>query len=90
MQAQALERKMHRSEDVRAMYEDLLLVITEKVMTLPDQIAEKVTLGSTALEASTVIRDECYRILNELAEYEFIPSEAEKRRKAHKEAPAQG
>lgn len=84
LELREMENNMHEAEDVEDMYADLLLVIAEKIEELPDQTAAKLSEASTALQASSIIRTECCRILNELSEYEYDPGQAAKRRKARK------
>ena len=83
MQVKALENQMHDAEDVKDMYDDLVAVVGDKLLQLPDQIAGKLQKGLTAQAGSSIIREECFRILNELAVYEYDPEAAEQRRKDH-------
>ena len=81
MQVKNLENQMHDAEDVKDMYDDLIAVIREKILQLPDQVAGNLRPSLSALEGSNIIREECFRILNELSEYQYDPEEAEQRRK---------
>ena len=76
MQLKELEGKMHRSEDVEAMTNDLVYTVRSMIMALPGRLAMDV---SQAASASALIRSECHKILNELAGYKYDP-EAYKRR----------
>ena len=73
MQLKELEGKMHRSEDVEAMTNDLVYSIRSMIMALPGRLAMDVVRVETAAEASAVIRSECAKILNELAAYKYDP-----------------
>lgn len=79
MQLKELEGKMHRSEDVEAMTNDLVYTVRSMIMALPGRLAMDVSQAASAAEASALIRSECHKILNELAGYKYDP-EAYKRR----------
>ncbi len=67
------EGKMHRSEDVAAMTEDLIMVIRGGLMALPGRLARDVIDANTTQEASDIIEGECRKLMEELAEYEYNP-----------------
>lgn len=73
MQLKELEGKMHRSEDVEAMTNDLVYAVRSMIMALPGRLAMDVVRAGTANEASALIRAECHIILNELAGYQYDP-----------------
>lgn len=79
LQLKELEGKMHRSEDVEAMTNDLVYTARSMIMALPGRLAMDVVQTGSANEASVLIRAECYKILNELAGYQYDP-EAYRRR----------
>lgn len=79
LQLKELEGKMHRSEDVEAMTNDLVYTARSMIMALPGRLAMDVVQTGSANEASALIRAECYKILNELAGYQYDP-EAYRRR----------
>lgn len=79
LQLKELEGKMHRSEDVEAMTNDLVYTARSMIMALPGRLAMDVAQAGSANEASELIRTECYKILNELAGYQYDP-EAYRRR----------
>lgn len=79
LQLKELEGKMHRSEDVEAMANDLVYTARSMIMALPGRLAMDVVQAGSANEASALIRTECYKILNELAGYQYDP-EAYRRR----------
>lgn len=79
MQLKELEGKMHRSEDVEAMTEDLVFTIRSMILALPGRLAMDVTQAASAAEASAIIRAECNKILNELAGYRYDPEEYQRR-----------
>lgn len=73
MQLKELEGKMHRSEDVEAMTNDLVYTVRSMIMALPGRLAMDVVQVASAAEASALIRSECSKILNELAGYQYDP-----------------
>lgn len=79
LQLKELEGKMHRSEDVEAMTNDLVYTVRSMIMALPGRLAVDVVNAKSAAEASVIIRSEVNKILNELANYQYDP-EAYRRR----------
>ena len=79
MQLKELEGKMHRSEDVEAMTNDLVYTIRSMIMALPGRLAMDVMQATNPAEASALMRNECAKILTELSGYKYDP-EAYKRR----------
>lgn len=79
LQLKELEGKMHRSEDVEALTNDLVYTARSMMMALPGRLAMDVVQAGSANEASALIRTECYKILDELAGYQYDP-EAYRRR----------
>ncbi len=79
MQLKELEGKMHRSEDVEAVMNDIVYTIRGMIMALPGRLAMDVQKAGSANEASAIIRAECNKILNELANYKYDPDEYQRR-----------
>lgn len=79
LQLKELEGKMHRSEDVEALTNDLVYTARSMIMALPGRLAMDVVQAGSANEASALIRTGCYKILDELAGYQYDP-EAYRRR----------
>lgn len=79
LQLKELEGKMHRSEDVEALTNDLVYTARSMIMALPGRLAMDAVQAGSANEASALIRTECYKILDELAGYQYDP-EAYRRR----------
>ena len=79
LQLKEQEGKMHRSEDVEALTNDLVYTARSMIMALPGRLAMDVVQAGSANEASALIRTECYKILDELAGYQYDP-EAYRRR----------
>ncbi|MDE6837282.1 MAG: hypothetical protein K2P33_02695 [Acutalibacter sp.] len=73
MEAQELEGKMHRSEDVAAMTEDLIYEIRGALIALPGRLAVDVAACGSAAEAAEIVRREVHQIMGELAGYQYDP-----------------
>ena len=76
MEADELRGKMHRSEDVAAMTEDLIYTIRGSLMALPGRLAVDV---ATVTEAAEIIRKEVHALMRELANYQYDPEKYEER-----------
>ena len=79
LQLKELEGNMHRSEDVEAMTTDLVYTVRSMITALPGRLAMDVTQAANAAEASAIIRSECYKILDELANYKYDPEAYQRR-----------
>lgn len=79
MQLKELEGKMHQSEDVEAMTNDLVYTIRSMVKALPGRLAMDIVQVSSANEAAALIRSECNELLNELANYKYDPEAYQRR-----------
>ncbi len=79
MEAEEVKGKMHRSEDVAAMTEDLIYTIRGSLMALPGRLAMDVAAVSTVAEASEIIRKEVYEIMIDLSRYKYDPAKYEER-----------
>ena len=77
--ADELQGKMHRSEDVAAMTEDLIYTIRGSLMALPGRLAVDVTAVQTAAEAADIIRTEVFMLMQELSQYRYDPQKYEER-----------
>ena len=79
MEADELRGKMHRSEDVAAMTEDLIYTVRDSLLALPGRLAVDVAGASTAAEAAEIIRKEVHALMRELANYQYDPEKYEER-----------
>ena len=79
MGADELRGKMHRSEDVAAMTEDLIYTIRGSLMALPGRLAVDVAATATPAEAAEIIRKEVHALMRELANYQYDPEKYEER-----------
>lgn len=74
-----LEGKMHRSEDVAAMTEDLIYTIRGSLLALPGRLAMDVVGVDSAASAAEIIRTEIYKLMQELTQYRYDPQKYEER-----------
>lgn len=71
--------KMHRSEDVAAMTEDLIFAIRSALLALPGRLAVDVMQAADSAEAAEIIRKEIYEVMTELSNYEYNAEKYEER-----------
>lgn len=71
--------KMHRSEDVAAMTEDLIFTIRGALLALPGRLAVDVSGAKDAAEASEIIQTEVYTVMEELANYRYDAAKYQER-----------
>ncbi|MBO6301278.1 MAG: hypothetical protein J6N15_02445 [Ruminiclostridium sp.] len=79
MEVLELKGKMHRSEDVADMTEDLVYAIRNSLLALPGRLAVDLAEMSEPAEISNCIRNEIYKIMDELSRYEYNPAKYEER-----------
>jgi len=79
MEAKEREGKMHRSEDVSALTEDLIYAIRSALIALPGRLAVDVVAAKDAAEASEIIRQEVYKVMEELSTYKYDATKYQER-----------
>lgn len=79
MEAQELQGKMHRSEDVADMTEDLIYTIRHALVSVPGRCSVDTAEAQTPAETFEIIRKEIYKVMTELANYEYDPKKYEER-----------
>ncbi|WP_409969603.1 hypothetical protein RFF05_06735 [Bengtsoniella intestinalis] len=79
MEAKEMQGKMHRSEDVADMTEDLVYSIRAMLVALPGRLAVDVIRAKSAAEAAEIIRKEVHKVMSELATYKYDPKKYEER-----------
>jgi len=77
LEAQELQGKMHRSDDVANMTADLIDMIRGMLLALPGRLAVDTAAAGSAAESSLLIRREAHRIMQEIANYEYDPRKYE-------------
>lgn len=79
LEAKELQGKMHRSEDVSAMTEDLIYTIRGMLLALPGRLAVDIIDVSTPAEAAEIIRKEVFKVMADIAKYRYDPKKYEER-----------
>ena len=79
LEANELQGKMHRAEDVEAITSDMVFTIRSALNALPGRLAMEVVNIGTAAEAAQIIRKEVNLIMNELADYDYDPEKYQER-----------
>lgn len=79
LEAKELQGKMHRSDDISDMTEDLVYTIRGMLLALPGRMAVDVVHASDSAEAAEIIRKEVYSVMDELSNYQYDPIKYEER-----------
>jgi len=79
LEAKELQGKVHRSEDVAAMTEDLVFTIRGMLLALPGRLAVDVITAKTPSEAAETIRKEVHAVMTELSNYQYDAKKYEER-----------
>lgn len=79
LEAQERLGKMHRSEDVAAMTEDLIYAIRSGLLALPGRLAVDVMSAKDSAEASAIIEREVYKLMDELSGYRYDSAKYQER-----------
>ena len=79
VEADELLGKIHRSEDVEAVLEELVYTIRGALLSLPGRLAVDVAGVTDVSEASEIIRKEIYSILEELSNFQYDPAKFQER-----------
>ncbi len=79
LEMKELQGKMHRSEDVAAMTEDLIYTIRSALMALPGRLAVDACSAQSPAEAAEIIRNEDSLVMQELSGYRYDPKKYEER-----------
>lgn len=85
LEADELEGKLHRSEDVAALTADMVYTIRDMLNAMPGRLATDVAASGSAAEAADIISREVKRILRELAKYRYDPQAYAERVNARKD-----
>ena len=74
-----LRGKMHRAEDVEAIFTDHVLFLRSMLLAMPGKLAVDLAGDHTAAEQAQTVKQEVYYILNNLSDYRYDPEEYKKR-----------
>ena len=90
MEVAELQGRMHRSEDVAAMTEDLIYTIRGMLLSLPGRLADDTYSADSAAEAEAIIRKEVFEVMEALSRYQYDPRKYEERVRERKDWKASG
>ena len=79
LRAEELQGRMHRSEDVAAITEDMIFSIRSALMAFPGRVAIDAHACGSAAEVADVLTKEIHKVMKELSEYEYDPAKYEER-----------
>lgn len=79
LEAEELQGKMHRSEDVAKLTEDLIYSIRNALMSVPGRCSVDTAEAKTPAQTFDIIRREIYHVMTELANYQYDPQKYEER-----------
>lgn len=79
LELKELQGKMHRAEDVEAIFTDHVLFLRSMLMAMPGKLAVDLSGTHTAPEQAERVKQEVYYILNNLTDYRYDPEEYKKR-----------
>lgn len=77
MEANELKGKMHRSEDVAVVMEDMVYSIRNLLVSLPSRTAVGANQAEDPAQAAVIIKREVDAVLRELANYQYDPKRYE-------------
>lgn len=73
LEVEELRGKLHRSEDVANMTEDLIFTLRSHLIALPGRIAVDVAEAANAAEAAEIIRKETHLMMEDMMRYRYDP-----------------
>ena len=79
LELEELRGTLHSAEDVEAVMTDHILLLRSMILALPGRLAVDVCSAATPTQAADIIKQECYAMLNQLADYEYNPDEYQRR-----------
>lgn len=79
LEAQELQGKMHRSEDVESITGEMVTTLRNMLLALPGRLAVDVTNAVNSAEAANIIRTEIYKVMEEMARFQYDPAKYEER-----------
>ncbi len=82
LDAKERQLKMHRSEDVEAMTEDMIFAFRGALMAMIGRLSVKVVGIDDAAEVSSIIQQEVYKIMEDLSTYRYDSKKYEERMRA--------
>ena len=74
LEANELQGKMHRAEDVQMITEDMANTLRSLLLALPGRLAVDVSNAKSAAEASVIIKEAVHEIMREMSKYQYDPA----------------
>ena len=74
-----IQGKMHRAEDVEAIFTDHVLFLRGLILAMPNKLAVDLAGEHTAAEQAETVKREVHYVLNQLSEYRYDAEEYRKR-----------
>lgn len=71
LEVQEIIGKMHRSEDVANMTEDLIYTIRSMLLALPGRLSKDAAAASEPSEVYVIVRQEVFAVMEELSKYKY-------------------
>jgi len=85
LEVSELQGKLHRSEDVAAMTEDLIYTVRSMYLSLPGRLAVDTHNSASSAEAAEIIRRTIYSDMKELSRYQYDPEKYAERVRARQQ-----
>lgn len=79
LEARELQGKMHRSEDVQAVTEDMANTLRSLLLALPGRLAVDVTSARSTAEVSVIIKEAIHGVMREMSKYQYDPAKYDER-----------
>lgn len=79
MQLKELQGKLHRAEDVEAIFTDHGMYMRSMLLAMPGKLAVDLAGEHTAAEQAETVKREVYWVLNNLSDYRYDPDEYKRR-----------
>ncbi|MBR1589500.1 MAG: hypothetical protein IJ657_00250 [Acidaminococcaceae bacterium] len=73
MEAEELQGKMHRAEDINALVGELIYAFRNTLLALPGRVAVDLAAAANAAECADIIRKETHLMMQDLMQYEYDP-----------------
>lgn len=79
LELKEIQGKMHRAEDVEAIFTDHVLFLRGLLLAMPNKLAVDLAGEHTAAEQAETVKREVHYVLNQLSEYRYDADEYRKR-----------
>ena len=79
LELEELRGTLHSAEDVESVMTDHILLLRSMILALPGRLAVDVCGAATPTQAADIIKQECYAMLSQLADYKYDPDVFQRR-----------